>query len=62
MFALKMPIHAPFWGVFGIKIGENVNFLHFYVQRYTSAVYAVVVCVDLSVCVSHNLVLYYKRA
>jgi len=26
---LKMPIHAPFWGVFGAKMGENRNFLYF---------------------------------
>ena len=31
--SLKMPIHAPFLGVFGAKMGENWNFLYFYPAR-----------------------------
>jgi len=27
---LQMPIHAPFGGVFGVKMGENGNVLQFY--------------------------------
>ena len=28
-----MPIHAPFWGVFGAKMGENGNFVYVYPSR-----------------------------
>jgi len=28
-----MPIHAPFSGVFGAKIGENGKFMYFYPSR-----------------------------
>jgi len=28
-----MPIHAPFFGIFGAKMGENRNFLYFYPSR-----------------------------
>jgi len=31
--SLKMPIHAPFSGVFGAKIGDNGNFMYFYPPR-----------------------------
>jgi len=28
-----MPIHAPFWGVFGAKMGKNGNFVYVYPSR-----------------------------
>jgi len=28
-----MPIHAPFLGVFGAKMGENENFVYVYPSR-----------------------------
>jgi len=31
--SLKTPIHSPFSGVFGAKMGENRNFMHFYPSR-----------------------------
>jgi len=30
---LKMPIHAPFQGVLGVKIGVTGNFLQFFLSR-----------------------------